>query len=213
MKMKTNRLFLLSIAFASPVAVRASEAAKPACCAAIETHPAVVAGTTAALSARSIYQLDATWLNDAGESTRLSALRGQPVVLAMFFAHCEYACPMLVTDLQRVRASLPPELRAKARFVLVSFDSQRDTPAALKAYRDARALDVSWTLLHGKSDSVQELAMLLGTKFKQDARGQFSHSNTITILNSEGEITHQRNGLGGDVSEAARGLIAASAKK
>ena len=52
----------------------------------------------------------------------------------MFFANCGYACPVLVNDMQRLRTSLPAEVRAKARFVLVSFDTARDTPEALHAF-------------------------------------------------------------------------------
>ena len=44
----------------------------------------------------------------------------------MFFASCEYACPVLVRDLQRLRATLPPDLREKVQLVLVTFDTVRD---------------------------------------------------------------------------------------
>ena len=109
---------------------------------------------------------------------QLAALRGKPVVLAMFFASCTYACPMLVNDMQRIAGcACPRDVREGARFVLVTFDTERDTPAALKAFRERSALDADWTLLRGDADSVQELAMLLGVKFKQDAAGQFAHSN------------------------------------
>ena len=64
----------------------------------------------------------------------------------------------------------------------------------------------TWTLLHGEVPEVQELAMLLGVKFKRDARGEFSHSNLITVLDAEGEIVHQRSGLQGEVAEAARAV-------
>lgn len=152
---------------------------------------------------RSIYQLGATWTNDTNQSVTLAHLRGRPVVLAMFFASCEYACPILVGDMQRIREALPADVRAAAQFVLVSFDDVRDTPAALRAYRErAQINDPAWTLLHGSPDDVQELAMLLGVKYKKDARGQFAHSNLITVLNAEGEIVHQRNGLHGEVAAA-----------
>jgi protein SCO1/2 len=185
-----------------------STARKHACC---EAAACVAeAAAPAALSAKSIYQLDSRWTNDAGAEVALASLRGRPVVIAMFFAHCEYACPVLVSDLQRLRASLPAGIRERAQFVLVSFDSARDTPAALHAYREQGGLDASWTLLHGDVNSVQELAMLLGVKFKQDPRGQFSHSNLITVLNDEGEIAYQRAGLMGDVSEAAKAVTVAA---
>jgi protein SCO1/2 len=131
-------------------------------------------------------------------------------VLAMFFAQCGYACPVLVSDMQRLREQLPAEVRARAQFVLVSFDVARDTVAALKTYRENAGLDDAWTLLRGEESSVQELAMLLGVKFKRDANGQFSHSNLITVLNPEGEISHQRSGLMGDTSEAAKAVAVAA---
>jgi protein SCO1/2 len=48
---------------------------------------------------------------------------------------------------------------------------------------------------------------VLGVKYKKDAAGLFSHSNLITILNREGEIVHQRIGLEGGLSEAARAVV------
>ncbi|MBM3851613.1 MAG: hypothetical protein FJ399_00495 [Verrucomicrobia bacterium] len=74
----------------------------------------------------------------------------------------------------------------------------------LAAFRTRLGLAAGWTLLHGEDSPVQELAMLLGVKFKQDARGQFAHSNLFTILNAEGEIVHQHAGLLGDISPAAK---------
>lgn len=221
--MKTLRFNTCSLILATfgclPLGVSANEAAsasasaaspaKPACCCAPAT-PASVASVAsvaaAALTERSIYQLDATWTNDAGEPVSLATLRGRPVVLTMFFASCEYACPILVNDMQRIRQTLPEAVRERAQFVLVSFDDARDTPAALRAYRERASLDANWMLLHGDAANVQELAMLLGVKYQRDARGQYAHSNLITVLNAEGEIVHQRNGLQGEVSQAANAV-------
>ena len=113
--------------------------------------------------------------------------------------------------MSRIRDALPPAVRTRTRFVLVSFDAARDTPAALRAYRTRMHLeDPAWTLLHGGPDDVQELAMLLGVKYRQDARGQFSHSNLITVLDAQGVIVHQRAGLQGEVAEAARAVSLAA---
>ena len=214
--MKT-KFALVLLALGSAVLFRAAEPTKPSCGEVCVTDLKTVAATaenpccaeeksTAPLSNRSIYQLEAKWTNDASASVQLATLRGHPVVLAMFFASCEYACPLIVDDMKRIGASLPADVRGKARFVLESIDVARDTPAALKAYRERMKLDDAWTLLHGDTTEVQDLAMLLGVKYKQDARGQFSHSNLITVLNPEGEVAHQRAGLMGDVSEAAKAV-------
>lgn len=199
--MKTKLILIAALAAAA--FLYAAEPAKPACC---TTACCAEEKPTAPLSTRSLYQLEAMWTNDAGGMTQLGTLRGQPVIVAMFFAQCEYACPMLVSDIRRVQAGLPADVRSKARVVLVSFDTARDTVAALKAYRERIQLDATWTLLRGDAASVQDLAMLLGVRFKQDARGQFAHSNLITVLNADGEIVRQRAGLQGDVSELTQAV-------
>jgi protein SCO1/2 len=197
--MKTKLSLLLALLSLTPL--RAETAA---CCSMDKT----VAPVAASFSSRSIYQLDARWTSDANAPVALTSFRGQPVIVAMFFASCEYACPMLVADVRRAWELLPAAAQAKARIVLVSFDTERDTPAALQAYRARAGLDAHWSLLRGDANNVQELAMLLGVKFKRDARGQFAHSNLITVLNAEGEIVHQKAGLQGDVSEIARVVTA-----
>lgn len=203
--MKTKFSALCLAAFAAAGFVRADP---PACCAVPEKSCCAELPAGAPLSARSLYQLDAKWTDDAGHALKLASFRGRPVVVAMFFASCEYACPVLVSDLQRLRAALPAAVREQTRFVLVSFDTARDTPGVLAAYRERMKLDAGWTLLHGESADVQDLAMLLGVKFKQDARGQFAHSNLLTVLTPGGEIAHQHPGLQGDISEAARAVAA-----
>jgi protein SCO1/2 len=161
------------------------------------------------LSRTSLYQLEARFTDDNGRPVALASLRGRPVVFTMFFASCTYACPLLLSDMARIRELVPTAIRGKVAFVLVSFDPVRDTPAALHEFRRSRDLDAQWSLLHGDDSAVRELAALLGVKYKQEADGQFAHSNLITILNAEGEIVHQRQGLKDGHAEAAAALAAA----
>ena len=167
------------------------------------------AATDAAYSDHSIYQLDATWTTDAGQPFTLGELRGRPVVLAMFFTSCGYACPRIVDAMTQIQQTLPVAVRDQARFVLVSFDDERDTIAALHDYRTVHELGAqSWILLRGAPGDIRELAAVLGMSYKKNALGQFGHSNLITILNREGEIVHQRAGLEGGLAEAARAVVA-----
>ncbi len=148
------------------------------------------------LTDKSLYQLDSVWTNDDGKSIQLSSLRGKPQIVVMFFASCQMTCPLIVSQLKQFEATLPADIRAKVGFTLVSFDSARDTSSVLKNYRADHSLSSdNWTLLHGDPDNVLDLAAVLGVKFKQDAQGQFSHSNVITLLNADGEIVHQFAGL------------------
>jgi protein SCO1/2 len=145
---------------------------------------------------KSVYLLESTWTSDADKKVKLGVLRGRPQVVAMFFASCQFTCPLTVHDLKNIEAALPENLRTNVGFTLVSFDSKRDAPAALQAYRAAHDLsNQNWTLLRGEPDDVRELAALLGVIYKQDADGNFAHSNLITVLNDEGEIIFQQAGI------------------
>jgi protein SCO1/2 len=145
---------------------------------------------------RSLYLLDSTWTSDVGRRIKLGALQGRPQIVAMFFTQCEYACPILVGELKALEAKLPDEVRGKVDFLLVSMDPKRDTPAELASFRRKRELTPErWTLLRGEADDVRELAALLGVNYAEDARGQFAHTNLITLLNAEGEIVLQHAGL------------------
>ena len=188
------------IAFALAIfAAEAFAADKPPCCRALPPGKPP--------TDKSLYQLDSVWTSDVGREVKLGVLRGRPQVVAMFFAHCEYACPIIVENMRAIERALPAALREQVDFLLVSFDTERDTPEALHAYRAKMKLATAhWTLLRGRGDDVRELAALLGINYQRDARGQFSHSNVITILNAEGEVAFQQTGLNKDSAETIAAL-------
>ncbi len=177
---------------------------KPPCCRELK-H-------SAPIPEQSLYQLDSQWTSDQGRVIRLANLQGQPQVVAMVFTSCEFACPIIVNDMKRIAAGLPPEIRGRVNFTLISFDHERDTPEKLLAFRKRMGLPMAgWTLLRGEADDVRELAALLGVNYRKDARGQYAHSNLITLLNARGEIVAQESGLN-IRTEAMVERIAAAAK-
>ncbi len=152
----------------------------------------------------SIYQLDSLWRDDHDAVFPLASLQGQPVVLSMIYTSCQYVCPVLVQDVKRIEAALPPADRQRVSFVLVSFDPARDTPQALAAYRVKRELTADrWMLLTGQDEDVLALAAVLGVRFRPDGKGDFAHSNLITVLDAEGVVRHQQVGANQDGSASA----------
>src|SRR5215207_2953461 len=89
---------------------------------------------------QSLYLLDSKWTSDVGRQIKLGALRGRPQIVALFFTHCEYACPILVEELKGLERKLPPEVIDKVDFLLVTIDAKRDTPAELATFREKRQL-------------------------------------------------------------------------
>ena len=188
MRIPITILLLAAAAFADEPPKPAAKDTKPPCCR--------VALDLGKPTDKSLYLLDSTWTSDVGRQIKLGALRGRPQIVALFFTHCEYACPILVGELKAIEAKLPPAVLGKVDFLLVSIDSKRDTPAELAAFREKRQLARErWTLLRGGADDVRELAALLGVNYAEDSRGQFAHTNLITLLNADGEIAFQHAGL------------------
>jgi len=161
----------------------------------------------APLSGQSIYQVRTAWTDTDGKPVQLRSLRGKPVALAMVYTNCTTACPLILADLKRIESALSPEARGRVWFALFSFDSERDRPEVLKKFASAHDLDPSrWRLYHGDRAAVRALAMVLGIRYKRDARGDFDHSNVISVLDREGVIRHQQLGLGQEPTESASRL-------
>jgi len=161
----------------------------------------------APVSGQSIYQVRTAWTDTEGKPVQLRSLRGKPVALAMVYTNCTTACPLILAQLKRIESALSPEARGRVWFALFSFDSERDRPEVLKKFASAHDLDPSrWRLYHGDRAAVRELAMVLGIRYKRDARGDFDHSNVISVLDREGVIRHQQLGLGQEPTESASRL-------
>lgn len=161
--------------------------------AAHHVHREISGGDTTGLS---VYQLEGDWTAPNGEAAPLSQLAGSPVLVLLFYGTCDYACPLLVHDLQRVEGMLDPSARARVIFALVTFDPERDTPDRLASY--ARELKLSapqWRLLHGTSDQVRELAATLGVRYRPTGTGQFSHTMRIVLLDRAGVPVEHWDGV------------------
>jgi protein SCO1/2 len=148
------------------------------------------------LASESVYQLEGSWTAAPDRSMPLAALRGKPVVLLLFYGTCQSVCPILVRDVQRIEAALAPEERDAARFVLVTFDPEVDTPERLAAYaRDHELAGERWTLLHGSPEQVRELAAVVGVRYRPSGGGQYAHTQRITLLDREGRVAAHADGL------------------
>jgi len=114
----------------------------------------------------------------------------------MFYGTCEYACPVLVHDVQRLEAELPEDVRDQLRVLLVTFDPERDTPERLAEYAAQKALPLErWRLLRGDPQQVLELAAALDVKYRDVGGGNFSHTMRISLLDTQGQIAQRLDGL------------------
>ena len=159
------------------------------------------------LSDLSVYNLDAAWTTQDGDEMKLGDLAGKLRAMAMVYTSCPYACPRIVADIQHIASRIPAKYAEDIGFVLVTLDTEVDTPGRLKAFALENNLKSDrWTLLHGRPEDVLTLAALVGVKYKKTTATDFAHSNLITILNRRGEVVHQQNGLGTDPAQTVKAI-------
>ncbi len=168
------------------------------------------ASDTTTLTDNSIYHLASTWTDQRGQQVAIKQLAGKPRVATMFYSSCDFACPKTIEDMKKIIAGLPEEQRAQVGMTLFSFDPARDTPARLDTVAKDMGLTEGWTLLTSDEASVEELGAATEIQYKDLETGEFSHSNTILILNASGEIVHRQQGVSSDPAksiEVLKGLL------
>ncbi len=181
---------LLVIGFNSCDDSTAHQETTASCC---STDKETQSDEPVSLSDMSVYHLDGDWHDQNGKQLALKDFAGKPVVLTMFFTHCEYACPLLVHDMKGVEEQLDADM--EYTFVLVSFDDKRDTPERLKSYADSQGVGENWVFLHGDANQIKALSILLNINYEALENGQFAHSNRKLVLDQGGAIVFQQDGL------------------
>jgi protein SCO1 len=151
-------------------------------------------------AAQSLYTIADTFETQHFEKVTLASFAGKPTVVGMVFTNCGYACPRLTSDMKGIAGKLKDN-KEKVNFVLITFDTDRDTPPQLEKFARQMDLDRNWILLHGNEISVRTLSVLLNVQYEKDADGNFSHSNLISVLDKNGVLDFQKEGLEADHKE------------
>jgi len=155
-----------------------------------------------ALSPNSVYHLQGKWTNQEGKTVEFSSLKGRVRIVSMVFTQCTSACPMLVGDVKHFLSKLSAKETEKVGVDLFSFDHERDTPDALKAFtKKYKIASSQWNIYRGDNTAVAELAGLLGVQYKRLEGGAYVHSNNIILLNKEGEILKTIEGYDASADE------------
>lgn len=159
-------------------------------------EPGAAAGASPAGGA-SLYDLPGDWTDQRGAALPLRALRGRPQLVAMVYTSCTATCPLIVAELQRIEAALPPAQRAELGVVLVSLDPDRDTPGLLSAYAERSRMDTArWVLLRGSDADVRAMAGVLDERYRRLEDGEIAHTNGITLLDRDGVVRFHQERLG-----------------
>ena len=159
--------------------------------------------TDQAISDLSIYNLPTTWTTKNGTDMELKELRGDVLVMVMIYTSCQAACPRLVADMRHIRERVDVKNKDRVKYVLVSIDPETDTPERLTAFaKENQMEDDQWVFLRSSDENTREFAAVLAVNYKRISPIDFSHSNIISVFNTEGELTYQQEGVGVSYDEA-----------
>jgi cytochrome oxidase Cu insertion factor (SCO1/SenC/PrrC family) len=130
---------------------------------------------------------DFTLVDQDGERVSLGRFRGQPVVVAFAFAHCEEMCPLIV---KHVKQAAPD-----ANVLLVTLDPWRDTPSVLSGI--ARQWDVPRKFHVLSSARVPEVLRVIEAyhvPYERDEKtGDISHAGLVFVVDVQGRLAYTFN--------------------
>lgn len=149
------------------------------------------------LKGESLYHLNGYWKSATGKVFDLKSLKGQFVILTMAYTRCKASCPLVVAKLKELESAFKKAGISDFKIVMASFDPKFDTPERLTQFLKERKLDAQrWALLSPKSDrDVREMAAAIGIVYSSDKDQEFSHSNVIALLDTNGVQISSLNGL------------------
>jgi protein SCO1/2 len=159
----------------------------------------LAAGLRAAtpLPGDSVYNLPLRLTTQAGQQQMLSARRGRPQLVTMFYTSCQMVCPLIIDSMRVTRNALDPAARSRIDLLAVSFDPAKDDVATLRSYADKRKLDPRiWTLARAEPAQVRQLSGLLGLQYRQLPDGEFNHSSELVLLDADGRIAARTTVIG-----------------
>ncbi|MEI6739802.1 MAG: SCO family protein [Gemmatimonadaceae bacterium] len=126
---------------------------------------------------------------------------GQVAVIFFGYTHCPDVCPTTLADWQRTKARLGAKSE-KVRFLFVSIDPERDTPAIAARY--AARFDPSFIGLSGDAATTSAMLAAFGASAARDAAPTsatasstapsattgylVSHSAQLFLVNDRGQI-------------------------
>lgn len=151
--------------------------------------------------------------DSTGKPFTMADQRGKVVLVFFGYTHCPDICPTTLLDWKKASAELGRDT-SKVRFVFVSVDPERDTPAVAQRY--ASRFSPAFTGLGGSRDQIE--AMLRTWKlaaFRDGVPGDtaqvytVSHPSQVFVIDPEGRLRlmHRAGLTPAQISSDIRALL------
>jgi protein SCO1 len=136
--------------------------------------------------------LEIVFTNELGEPVRLKDFNGQALAITFFYTRCPLPdyCPRLTKNFQEASRQMATITNGPTNwhFLSVSFDSEFDSPAMLRAYGQSYGYDPAhWSFLTGDGEKIAELAGVAGVHYEVDGN-VINHDFRTLIIDAKGHL-------------------------
>lgn len=153
---------------------------------------------------------------DSGKVKFPELTKGKITLMAMVYTHCPDICPMTTHNMQLIESKLSKDELEKVRFVVITFDPDRDTPDVLRKFAEIRDIDFSrWSFLSGNKQNTKEVMLKFDIKAvpadsSYDADGNLSyyivHTDRLSLIDQNGLLRKKYVGSIVDVNEVVNDI-------
>jgi protein SCO1 len=153
---------------------------------------------------------DFTFTERSGRKVSLADLKGKVWVAQFFYTHCTDICPLTVPQMGLLHLEYlnDPDFRSAVRFVSITVDPERDTPAVLSKYAEHFSAEPDlWLFLTGDKAATVRLAQQ-GFKLgigeeanppeiakKTGEERELFHSNRLVLVDRTAQIRGYYSGI------------------
>lgn len=130
-----------------------------------------------------------TLVDETGRQVSLDAMKGSVTVYDFIFTNCSGTCPIMTNNMRALTKEIAKD--APVRFVSISIDPARDTPAALAQYAKRVRNDDRWTFLTGERQQIVDLSVKgfkLAAGDPMPGGEPLLHSSKFAVADKQGVI-------------------------
>jgi len=151
---------------------------------------------------------DAKLIDEMGRPVNLASMKGNVTVYDFIFTHCTGTCPIMTNNMRGLTPKVDKD--APVRFVSISVDPTRDTPAVLAEYAKRVRNDPRWTFLTGNRDDIVKLSVegfKLSTGDPTPGGEALLHSTKFAVADKNGIIRGYYDGADGTVPDQVAKVV------
>ncbi|HEV7767114.1 MAG TPA: SCO family protein [Thermoanaerobaculia bacterium] len=153
---------------------------------------------------------NAQLVDETGRALQLDSMKGSVTVYNFIFTSCTGICPIMTNNMRAVTTKIDKD--APVRFVSISVDPARDTPAVLAEYAKRNRNDPRWTFVTGERDAIVNLSIKgfkLAAGDPMPGGEALLHSGKFAVADKQGMIRGYYEATDGTVADEVERAVEA----